>query len=282
MILVTGHKGYIGSHLYSALIERGYSVIGMDLKDNQNILFHLNNIKEKINTVFHLAAIPSVAYSVENPSYSLMQNVLGTSTVLEWAMKNNVNRFIFSSSAAIYGNGNGPTSPYGLHKLMSEKECKLYSDLYDLDVVCLRYFNVYSEDQKYGGAYSTVIAAWMEMLRQGKELRIDGDGEQTRDFIYIDDIVDANIFCMLHNKRFNADCFDIASGQSVSLKFLKTMIERYQSAKWINTPERKGDIKHVNPDVSAINNIGWSAKTPIEEGIKKCLQKIKEKKNEIK
>ena len=274
MILVTGHKGYIGSHLYSALIERGYSVIGMDLKDNQNILFHLNNIKEKINTVFHLAAIPSVAYSVENPSYSLMQNVLGTSTVLEWAMKNNVNRVVFSSSAAIYGNGNGPTSPYGLHKLMSEKECKLYSDLYNLDVVCLRYFNVYSEDQEYGGAYSTVIAAWMEMLRQNKELRIDGDGEQTRDFIHVDDIVNANMFCMLYNDRFNGECFDIASGEIISLNDLRRIIDSYQSPRWIGSPERKGDVKHVNPDVSKIKNLGWVSKTSINEGIKRCFQKV--------
>lgn len=274
MILVTGHKGYIGSRLSSSLIERGYSVIGMDLKDNENILYHLSNIKHKIDTVFHLAAIPSVSYSVENPSYSLMQNVLGTSTVLEWAMKNNVNRVVFSSSAAIYGNGNGPTSPYGLHKLMSEKECKLYSDLYGLDVVCLRYFNVYSEDQEYGGAYSTVISAWMEMLRQGEDLRFEGDGQQTRDFIYIDDIVDANIFCMLYKGKFKAECFDVASGKTISLNTLRSMIEKYQNPKWQMKPERKGDVKYVSPDVSKINKIGWKAKIPIEEGIKKCFQNL--------
>jgi len=274
VILVTGHKGYIGSRLSSSLIERGYSVIGMDLKDNENILHHLSNIKNKIDTVFHLAAIPSVAYSVENPSYSLMQNVLGTSTVLEWAMKNNVNRVVFSSSAAIYGNGDGPTSPYGLHKLMSEKECKLYSDLYGLDVVCLRYFNVYSEDQEYGGAYSTVISAWMEMLRQGKDLRFEGDGQQTRDFIYIDDIVDANMFCMLYKGKFKAECFDVASGKTISLNTLRSMVEKYQNPKWQMKPERKGDVKYVSPDVSKINKIGWKAKIPIEEGIKKCFQNL--------
>jgi nucleoside-diphosphate-sugar epimerase len=274
VILVTGHRGYIGSRLSSSLIERGCSVIGIDLKDNKNILYHLSNIKEKVDTIFHLAAIPSVSYSVENPSYSLMQNVLGTSTVLEWAMKNNVNRVVFSSSAAIYGNGNGPTSPYGLHKLMSEKECKLYSDLYGLDVVCLRYFNVYSEDQEYGGAYSTVISAWMEMIRQGKDLRFEGDGQQTRDFIYIDDIVDANIFCMLYKDRFKAECFDIASGKTISLNMLRTMIEKYQNPKWIMKPERKGDVKYVSPDVSKINQIGWQAKIPIEKGIKKCFQNL--------
>ena len=274
MILVTGHKGYIGSRLSSSLIERGYSVIGMDLKDNENILHHLSNIKNKIDTVFHLAAIPSVAYSVENPSYSLMQNVLGTSTVLEWAMKNNVNRVVFSSSAAIYGNGDGPTSPYGLHKLMSEKECKLYSDLYGLDVVCLRYFNVYSEDQEYGGAYSTVISAWMEMLRQGKDLRFEGDGQQTRDFIYIDDIVDVNMFCMLYKGKFKAECFDVASGKTISLNTLRSMVEKYQNPKWQMKPERKGDVKYVSPDVSKINKIGWKAKIPIEEGIKKCFQNL--------
>jgi UDP-N-acetylglucosamine/UDP-N-acetylgalactosamine 4-epimerase len=157
---------------------------------------------------------------------------------------------------------------------MSEKECKLYSDLYGLDVVCLRYFNVYSEDQEYGGAYSTVISAWMEMIRQGKDLRFEGDGQQTRDFIYIDDIVDANIFCMLYKDRFKAECFDIASGKTISLNMLRTMIEKYQNPKWIMKPERKGDVKYVSPDVSKINQIGWQAKIPIEKGIKKCFQNL--------
>ena len=161
-ILVTGHKGFIGSRVFAALPEG--QRVGIDLKEGEDLLEQLPNIQ--VDTVFHLAAHPSVGYSVENPSYTLKHNVLGTSRVLEWAKNHGAKRVVFSSSAAIYGNGDGPNSPYGLHKLMSELECKLYSDLYDLDTVCLRYFNVYSEDQKYGGSYSTVIFMLMTLFLQ--------------------------------------------------------------------------------------------------------------------
>ena len=275
MILVTGHKGYIGSHLYSALIERGYSVIGMDLKDNQNILFHLNNIKEKINTVFHLAAIPSVAYSVENPSYSLMQNVLGTSTVLEWAMINNVNRVVFSSSAAIYGNGNGPTSPYGLHKLMAEKECKLYSDLYGLDTVSLRYFNVYSPCQETSGAYSTVVANWMEALRNGTNPFITGDGSQSRDMLWLDDAVDANIFCMMRPWDFHGEFYDCGTGENITLNDLKDLInEHHPDVEFDYVEERKGDVLYTKAHTAPLEEAGWKSKKSIRDGMVECFKNI--------
>ena len=157
--LVTGHKGYIGNHLYNSLAAHGYDVYGIDLKQGDDILYSLPN--EQFDCVFHLAAIPSVPYSVLHPSYTLRQNVLVTSKLLEWGSKHGVRRLVFSSSAAAVD----IKSPYGLHKRMGEMEFKLYSELYDLDTVCLRYFNVYSEDQKHGGAYSSVISAWMHALR---------------------------------------------------------------------------------------------------------------------
>ena len=207
-ILVTGHKGYIGSRLYNKLREMNHTVTGLDLKDGNDVLHCLPD--DQYDYVFHLAALPRIEFSVENPSYTLKQNVFVTATLLEWAKKKKVKRVIFSSSAAVTGNGNGPTSPYGLHKRMSEMECKLYTDLYGLDTVCLRYFNVYSEDQVYGGSYSTALSTWMEMIRTGGELRLDGTGEQTRDFIHVDDIVMANIFCMLHSDPLNGSCLNVA------------------------------------------------------------------------
>ena len=170
-ILVTGYKGYIGNHLYKNLKGLGYKVDGIDLKDGEDIIYCLPN--KNYDYVFHLAALPSVSYSVKNPSYTMRSNVLSTSVLLEWALSHNVKCVVFSSSAAVLGDGLGPKSPYGLHKKVSEMECKLYSDLYGLSTVCLRYFNVYSEDQKYGGAYSSVISAWMEMVRRGKPLRME-------------------------------------------------------------------------------------------------------------
>ena len=192
-------------------------------------------------------------YSVENPSYTLRQNVLVTSVLLEWSKNHGVKRFIFSSSSAATGDGDGPKSPYGLHKLMCELECKLYSELYGLDTVCLRYFNVYSEDQPFGGAYSTAICAWMERIRTGLALRMDGDGEQTRDMVHVEDVVLANICCMQNNSDFAGKTMDVGSGKSVSMNYIKDYIDQNQEVVWNHAPERKGDVKHTVANLSLIH-----------------------------
>tara|TARA_R110002033_G_scaffold65320_10_gene116366 strand:+ start:42 stop:860 length:819 start_codon:yes stop_codon:yes gene_type:complete len=266
-ILVTGYKGFIGSHLYSALPED--QRIGIDLKDGEDIIDQLPDVQ--VDMVFHLAAQPRVGYSVENPSYTLKHNVLGTSRVLEWAKGHGAKRVVFSSSSAIYGTGTGPSSPYGLHKLMSEQECKLYSELYGVDTVCLRYFNAYAEDQEYGGAYSTVISAWMELIRQNKPLRIDGDGEQTRDYVHVDDIVSVNLFCANHEGRFNGACFDVGTGEAISLNSIKEFVEERYKVKWQQSPEREGDVKHTLANIEPLKNIGWKANIKISEGLERCF-----------
>jgi UDP-glucose 4-epimerase len=267
--LVTGHRGFIGSKLYDVLPTD--ETIGIDLKDGHDLIDQLPS--ESAEVVFHMAALPSVEYSVRNPSYTLKHNVLGTSRVLEWAKKQGVKRVVFSSSAAVYGNGLGPSSPYGLHKLMAEKECKLYSELYGLDTVCLRYFNVYSEDQPYGGAYSTVISAWMEMIRQDKPLRIDGDGEQTRDYIHVDDIISANIFCANYAGPFGGETYDVATGVNTSINRIKSFIssELETETKWHRVPERTGDVKHSTARTIDLKKLGWSSKVKITDGLKKCF-----------
>jgi UDP-glucose 4-epimerase len=271
-ILITGYKGYIGSHIFSELKKLGYDTHGIDLKDGEDILHCLPN--ETFDYVFHLAACPRVDYSVKKPTYTMKQNVLVTSTLLEWAKDHGVKRVILSSSAAVKGNGDGiPQSPYGLHKLVNEMECSLYSQLYGLDTVCLRYFNVYSEDQVYGGSYSTVICAWLEMIKQGKPLRIDGDGEQTRDLVHVLDIVSANIFCMNYQENFNGKAFDIGSGTSVSLNYIKDFINQNCDVIWKYMPERVGDIKESLADISELRKLGWEPKISIEEGLKKCFKK---------
>ena len=271
-ILVTGYKGYIGNNIFSTLKKQKYDVHGIDLKDGEDILHCLPN--ETFDYVFHLAACPRVDYSVKKPAYTMKQNVLVTSTLLEWAKDHGVKRVIFSSSAAVNGNGDGiPQSPYGLHKLVNEMECRLYSQLYGLDTVCLRYFNVYSEDQVYGGSYSTVICAWLEMIKQGKPLRIDGDGEQTRDLVHVNDIVSANIFCMEYQGVFNGKWFNIGSGTSVSLNHIKRLIDQNYDVIWKHMPERVGDIKESQADISELRKLGWEPKVTIEEGLKKCFKK---------
>jgi len=272
MILVTGHKGYIGNKLFNKLNLMGCEVIGIDLKDGHDIADCLPKNKN-FDYVFHLAALPSVEYSVLNPSYTMKHNVLATSKLLEWSKDNKVKRFIFSSSSAIYGEGNGPKSPYGLHKLMSEQECKLYSELYQLDTVCLRYYNLYSEDQKYGGAYSTAISAWMEMINIKKPLRIDGNGEQTRDFVHVDDVIKANLFCMNHKENFNGKFYDIGSGKSISLNYIKNYIDQFNEVKWDHRPERIGDVKHTKANIQEMLNFGWTSEISIEEGLERCFKR---------
>ena len=226
-VLVTGHCGFIGKKIFDLLESQGHHVLGIDLKQGKDMFYSLPN--ENFDFVFHLAAFPSVEFCNNNPFYSMNNNVLGTSKILEWSRSHGVKRVVFSSSAAV--NDGNPQSPYGLQKYISELECKMYSKMYRLDTVCLRYFNVYSEDQKYGGAYSSVISAWMEMIRQGKPLRIDGDGSQTRDLIHVDDIVSANIFCMNHLENFNGESVNIATGRSVSLAHIKNFIDK-QTTKY--------------------------------------------------
>lgn len=272
-ILVTGHKGYIGSHLYDDLKRMGHDVTGIDLKDGEDILFCLPN--ESYDFVFHMAACPRVGFSVEKPSYTLKQNVLITSKVLEWSKDHGVKRVIFSSSSAILGDGDGvPKSPYGLHKLMSELECKLYSELYNLDTVCLRYFNAYSEDQPFGGTYSTAICAWMEMIRCGKKLRIDGDGDQTRDLVHVKDICNANIYCMQSKKQFAGKVYNIGSGTSVSMNYIKDYIDSKHDVQWNHAPARKGDARHTLADITEIRqDLGWEPLISIDEGLAKCFNK---------
>ena len=271
--LVTGHRGYIGSKLYNQLISDGHKVDGIDLKDGLDILECLT--PKHYDFIFHMAALPRVEYSVNNPYYTLKQNVLATSKILEFAFKNGCKRVIFSSSSAIYGSGAGPTSPYGLHKLMSEMECKLYSELYGLDTVCLRYFNAYSEDQEFGGAYSTVISAWLEMIKQGKPLRIDGDGDQTRDFVHVEDIVDVNMFCMRTKNKFNGSCLDVGTGQSISINQIKEIVENnIKNVEWHYALQRTGDARDTLADIHPLKELGWQSKIDSYEGVTSCFKNI--------
>lgn len=273
--LVTGHKGYIGSHVFSGLKQLGHEVYGIDIKEGEDVLHCLP--EEKFDYVFHLAAQPRVEFSVEHPSYTMKQNTLVTSVLLEWAKDHGVKRVIFSSSSSVNGDGDGvPKSPYGLHKLMSEMECRLFSELYDLDTVCLRYFNAYSEDQPFGGAYSTAICAWMEMIKQNKPLRIDGDGYQTRDLVHVDDIVGANIAAMESTERLNGVPYDVGTGESVSMNYIKNFINSRYDIEWTYAPERKGDVRHTMADITRIKkDLNWKPSVTIVDGLKRCFKGVK-------
>lgn len=271
-ILVTGHRGYIGSRLFDRLISDGHNVSGIDIKDGNDIL-HCLPAQEQFDCVFHLAALPRVQYSVENPFYTMKQNVLVTSKLLEWSKNHSVKAFIFSSSSAIYGDGHGPSSPYGLHKLISEMECDLYQKLYNIKCVCLRYFNVYSEDQEYGGSYSTVISAWIKMIKDGKPLRIDGDGQQSRDFIHVSDVVSANIWCMENIQKIDELWYDVGYGQTCTLNDIKEMVEAHREVRWEYAPQRSGDVRHTEIGLQRLQVTGWVPKVDLVKGMHQCFKK---------
>lgn len=274
-VIITGHKGFIGSKLFKKCKELGYEVIGVDLKENKrdvNYIGHYNDcIELGADVIFHMAAMPAVQFSVENPAETLYHNVLGTSNVLQFAKRNKIKKVVFSSSSAIYGNNAFPVSPYGLHKLQSELECRLYSDLFNVDTVCLRYFNVYSEDQIPTNSYPTVISAWMKKIREKQDCLIFGDGSHSRDYIHVDDIVDCNLFVSRIDKPFNGSCFDVGTGKNYSLNYIKKQILEKINVKFINVEARKGDALSSLADTKSLNNLGWSAKIDFISGINRCF-----------
>ncbi len=281
--LVTGHKGYIGSKVFKKLQELGHEVIGIDLKEkiSKDILDYLKEDSDgqfhpyyssfKPEYIFHLACVPRVAYSVEFPVETMENNVLITSCVLNFARKIGCKRVIYSGSSSVVGNGNGPSSPYGLQKLISEMECKLYSDLYGLDTVTLRYFNVYSEDQQAEGPYATAIANWMKYIRQGSSPFITGDGNQRRDMAYVHDVVSANIFAMQFEGEFKGNHYDVGTGENISLNEIKFIVEKYHNVKFEYVPERKGDVLLTRANMKPLMALGWAPKMDLMSGINKCF-----------
>ena len=287
--LVTGHKGYIGSALYKKLQDLGHEVQGIDLFDGHNIVqdlkeysdgsqrFHPHYYDFKPEYIFHLACVPRVAYSVEKPAETMENNVLAATYILNFARKVGVKRVIYSSSSSVVGNGNGPTSPYGLQKLISEMECKLYSDLYGLDTVSLRYFNVYSPDQKTDGPYATAIANWMQYIRDNKNPFITGTGEQRRDMAHLNDIISANIFAMEYEKEFSGQYFDVGTGSNISLNEIKNIVlDYFPQVKFDYTEERKGDVSYTQANVLSLKEFGWRAKINIFDGISECFRNLQE------
>lgn len=276
-VLVTGHKGYIGSKIFQRCISEGCDVLGIDLKEKKDvveILEHKQYRDFKPEIIFHLAANPRVQYSVENPVDTSYHNVLGTAAILQYAKISNTRRVIFSSSSAIYGNGDGPVNPYGLHKLQSELECKMYSKMFGVDTVCLRYFNVYSEDQKVSDVYPTVISAWMDRLRKGLDLLVYGDGSHRRDYIHVDDIVDCNLFAANYYGNFYGNHYDVGTGKNYDLNYIKEYIlKNIPEAKFNHLPVRPTDALSTLADTKNLNNLGWDAKIQFTEALEKCFSK---------
>lgn len=288
--LVTGHKGYIGSRLYKALLNRSdCDVIGIDTNDmlGNNILNIFSNSPSHAQTrenlenwkpdyIFHLAAIPRVGESIDNPVKTMMNNVLAGSIILDFAKECGTKRVIYSSSSSVRGNGDGPLSPYAVQKLTTELEASIYPEIYGLDTVSLRYFNVYSEDQPAEGAYATAVANWMKYIRKGDNPFITGDGEQRRDMLYVDDAVAANIFAMDHKDNFNGAAFDVGTGSNISLNEMKEIVQsHFDNVEFDYVKDRKGDVLETKADTQGLKDLGWKTKTDIKKGVDRCFKNLK-------
>ena len=182
---------------------------------------------------------------------------------------------IYSSSSSVVGNGNGPASPYALQKYTTELECRMYPELYGMDTVSLRYFNVYSHDQQASGPYATAVCNWMKAVRENVNPFITGDGEQRRDMINVEDVVAANIFAMEHEESFNGQHFDVGTGQNISLNEIKELVLKYHPGVIFDyVAPRPGDVLLTRGATEPLKKLGWTASIGIEEGIEDCFRRL--------
>jgi len=307
-ILVTGCAGFIGSNFVKQFRKNfpKTKIIGIDdfstgRKDalESSVIFYEGSIldeqllekifsKHKTEYVFHFAAMPRVSYSVEHPHHTSEVNIIGTVALLEAAKNHGVKRFIYSSSSSVYGgakklptkeseNFPDPKSPYAVQKYIGEPFCKIFSELFGLDTVCLRYFNVFGPGQYGDSPYSTVVSAWLESVYFPKKKKafIEGDGNQSRDFCYIDNVVLANILAMESKRKFNGEALNVAYGSQTKINEVKKLIERY-SGKTLNLekrPPRLGDVRHTCADISKARKLlGYNPQVVFEEGLKKTVE----------
>lgn len=281
-VVITGGAGFIGTHLSRELKEHGHDVhildIALDPKLDVRLVENLKPIFGGAECVFHLAALASVPYSIDHPEETTQTNLMGTLNVLLAAKEAGVKRVIFSSSAAIYGEQEvlpvqeeapkKPISPYALQKLTSEMYLKLFSDIYGLQTVSLRYFNVYGEGQNPKGPYASAIPVLLEQHKIGRPLTIVGDGEQTRDFVHVRDVVAANIAAMESEKVGKGEAVNIASGKSVSINEIAQII----GGPVEHLPARL-EIRDSLADVSLAKELlNWSPKVTFADGVRNLLK----------
>jgi UDP-glucose 4-epimerase len=286
--IVTGGAGFIGSHLADELIAQGHEVTIIDnlllgKRENINQKAHFVEVdirdKEKMialfaghEVVFHLAADPRLQVSIEDPIVTHDINVTGTLNVLEAARLGGVRKVIFSSSCAIYGEQQvpiaeiavpNPLSPYGLHKLMGEYYCRLYSGLFGLETICLRYFNVFGPRKTADGGYPMVIPVFLRQRQNNEVLTIVGDGEQTRDYIHVRDVVAANIAAALSNIH-DGTAVNIGSGKQTSVNEIAAII----GGETKHMPAREGEMRFIEANNNRARTLlSWEPTVSLETGL---------------
>ncbi|ACB08784.1 MAG TPA: UDP-glucose 4-epimerase [Thermotoga sp.] len=300
-VLVTGGAGFIGSHVVDKLIENGYGVIVVDNLSsgkvenlNRNALFYEQSIEDeemmerifslhRPEYVFHLAAQASVAISVREPVRDAETNIIGSLVLLEKSIKHGVKKFIFSSTGgAIYGENvkvfptpetetPHPISPYGIAKYSIEMYLEFFAREYGLKYTVLRYANVYGPRQDpYGEA--GVVAIFTERMLRGEEVHIFGDGEYVRDYVYVDDVVRANLLAM---EKGDNEVFNIGTGRGTTVNQLFKLLKEITGydKEPVYKPPRKGDVrKSILDYTKAKEKLGWEPKVSLEEGLKLTVE----------
>ncbi|MCT4593976.1 MAG: SDR family oxidoreductase [Anaeromicrobium sp.] len=303
-VLITGGAGFIGSHIVDKLVDKGYKVCvidnlstgnlnnlnkkvklyEMDIRDNK---LHEVFEKEKPNYVIHNAAQIDVQKSIQQPAFDGDVNIIGTINVLENCVKHNVEKIIYPSSAAVYGvpeylpvdeeHKVEPISYYGISKHTPEHYIKVYSELHNLKYTILRYSNVYGirQDPKGEGG---VISIFVDKVIEKQQPTIFGDGKQTRDYIYVEDVAEANLKAMESKKN---GIYNISTNTKVDLNELYDKMKEIEKIDLdpLYGESRKGDIKHSSLDNSkAINTLGWEPRFSLEEGLKRTIEYYNSKK----
>ncbi len=306
LFLVTGGAGFIGSNLCEAILEMGYRVRCLDnlstgkqenvdlFLDNPNYDFIKGDITELdtcleacngVDYVLHQAAWGSVPRSIEMPLYYEEVNIRGTLNMMEAARRQSVKKFVYASSSSVYGDypvlpkvegqeGN-LLSPYALTKRVDEEYGKLYKRLYGLDTYGLRYFNVFGRRQDPNGAYAAVIPKFIKQLLNGEVPTINGDGKQSRDFTYIDNVIEANLKACLASGEAAGQVFNIAyGGREYLIDIYHELLEALGTdIEPAFGPERAGDIKHSNADISkARKMLGYAPEYSFGDGIKLAIE----------
>jgi len=305
-VVVTGGAGFIGSHLAEELARRGYQVNILDdlstgrLKNIENLLRErgaefiqgsitnltlLRELFRDVKYVFHQAALSSVPRSIEDPLIANEVNIKGTLNVLMAARENRVGKVVYASSSSVYGDAltspqgedmpPNPLSPYALTKLAGEYYGNIFRQVYDLPTVCLRYFNVYGSRQDPQSQYAAVIPAFIERISQNLPPVIFGDGEQSRDFTFVQDVVRANILAALNDAR---GVYNIGSGKSVTINQLaKAILDlMHKDLRPIHEEPRPGDPRHTLADISKARSFGYESVWTLEDGLRETVREFSE------
>lgn len=248
---------------------------------HQNVIDRVKS--GQYDVVFHQAAIPRVLFSVENPSITTDTNIGKTVSLFE-ACIGNVKRVVFASSSSVYGGpeklpiketeSKNPKSPYAWQKSAIEDCAKVFGSLYDLDIICLRYFNAFGPNQLGGSPYSTAVSAWCSNTKNLSPLRSDGDGTQSRDLCYVDNIVDANVLAALSEKKFMGKCYNIACGDRISNnEILEYFKKKFNHTVVLDAPWRAGDVMHTQADITlAREDLGYDPSVSFWDGLERTIE----------